>query len=414
MKKPFNLLIIFGIIFFFYFAVATNFTFKTKWALDYFNPLAQTLLRGRFNLSNPGATYDLVYFQGKWYVLWGILPSLILMPVQLVKGQFIPTIYLTVFFASLNVVIVYLLLVRLRKEFFPSLGRSEIYLILLLFAFGTTHFYVGTLGSVWHVSQMVTVFLETLGLYVIFKKRRRLRDYLYSSVLFSITLLGRATGAVMIILPMFLYWYEFFLAKRATPRTKLAAFKKGLVIFGLPLTICLTLLFIYNYLRFQNPFEYGYQYLHEAPHLAQIREKNGIMSFRNIPTNLWYMLLEIPKLSYRNGPTLDFNLNGNSIFFLTPPLLAAFLASPFVRKRKSFAVDPYITSLWLTVVITMLPSLAYYNTGWMQFGFRYSLDITVILIILSLFGMRGRLNFLYILGILFSIAMYVLGIKSLM
>lgn len=55
--------------------------------------------------------------------------------------------------------------------------KLDIYLLLALFAFGTTHFYVGTLSSVWHTDQMVTTFFSTLGLYVIFKKKRKLKDY---------------------------------------------------------------------------------------------------------------------------------------------------------------------------------------------------------------------------------------------
>ncbi len=412
MRKYLPACIIFSITFFVYFGISTQFTFKPKWALDYFNPLAQSFLHGSFDISNQGTTYDLVHFQNKWYVLWGFLPSLILIPIQLIKGRFIPTIYLTVFFASLNVSIVYLLLCRLKREFFPRLRTYEIYVLLLLFAFGTTHFYVGTLAGVWHVSQMVTFFFGTLGLYIIFKKKRRLRDYFFSSVLFCFTLLGRATSAMMIVLPMFLFGYDLFFLRELSYKNKIDTLKKGIVVFGIPILIFLSIFFLYNYLRFQNPFEYGYQYLQEAPHLAQMRERNGIMSFGNIPTNLWYMLLEIPKLSFQNGPVLDFNLNGNSIFFLTPPFLAAFLASPFIRKRKYF--DPYIFSLWFTAAITMIPSLAYYNTGWIQFGYRYSLDITVMLLLLSLFGMKGRLNALYVLGIIFSIGMYWIGIQSLM
>lgn len=413
MKKLLQLIIIFSTTFIIYFGVSSNFDFKPKWALDYFNPLAQSLMHGRFDIVSPGATHDLVYFQDKWYVLWGILPSLILIPLQLIKGRFIPTIYLTIFFASLNTVLVYLILLRFKKEFFPRLRTYEIYLLMTLFAFGTTHFYVSTLGSVWHVSQMVTFFFGTLGLYVVFKKKRRLKDYLLSSILFSIALIGRATAVLMIVLPMLLYCYEFFLSKKTTTQ-KRRMLIKGVAIFGLPLTIFFIFFFLYNYFRFENPLEYGYRYIQEAPNLAQIRQRHGMISLYYMPTNLWYMFLEIPRLSFRDRPVLDFNLYGNSILFLTPPFLAAFLAVPVRRRSLRLVVDPYITSLWLTAVVTMLPVVAFYSSGWMQFGFRYSLDITVILLLLSVFGMHGRLNFLYILGIVFSILMYFLGINALM
>ncbi len=185
-------------------------------------------------------------------------------------------------------------------------------------------------------------------------------------------------------------------------------------IFTVPIVLFSFLFFLYNYLRFQNILEYGYNFIKEAPNLAVLREINGAISIRNLPRNLWYMLLEIPKFNLIGKISPDFNLNGNSIFFLSPPLLAAFLAGPVIKKVKRWILDPYVAGLWLTAAVVILPSLLIYSTGWMQFSYRYSLDITVILILLSVFGMKGKLNILYILGILFSIIMYILGINSLM
>lgn len=414
MKKYLKILALFLFVFSVYFGVSTKFTFKPKWSLDYFNPLAQSLLHGRLDIVNPGTTYDLLYFQGKWYAPWGILPSLVLIPLQVMKNRFVPLIYINIFFASLNVVIVYLLLFRFRREFFPRLRPHEIFLVLVLFAFGTTHFYVGTLGSVWHVDQMLTFTLSILGVYVIFKKERTLKEYFASSLFFGLALLGRGTLALMAVLPGFLYVWEFFLSKKTSKKARIHAFWNGVLVFVVPFAIFSSLFFLYNIARFNNPFEYGYRYIQESPYLAQIRERNGIMSFYNMPVNLWYMLFEIPKLTFQGKAILDFNLKGNSIFFLSPPLLAALLALPIRRQKKRFVIDPYITSLWLAAIVVILPSLMIYSTGWMQFGFRYSLDITALLLLLSLYGMKGRLNILYILGIGFSIVMYWMGTQALM
>ena len=73
-----------------------------------------------------------------------------------------------------------------------------------------------------------------------------------------------------------------------------------------------------------------------------------------------------------------------------------------------------VAALWIAAVVTIVPSLLLYSTGWMQFGYRYTLDITAVLVILSVFGMKGRLNWLYVLGIFFSIVVYQMGITALM
>lgn len=412
MRRFLPIFVIFSAVFFVYFAVGTNYTFKPKWALDYFNPLAQSILQLRLDIPNTASTYDLSYYNGKWYVPWGILTSIFLIPLQLIKGHYVPILYLSVFFSSLNIVFVYLLLQRLKKEFLPKLSFFAMFIFLTLFAFGTTHFYVGTLGSSWHVNQMVTAFLGTLGIYIIFKKNRTIKDYILSSIILSSALLGRFTIAMLLVLPLSLYFWDYF----STEKIKISNIKflrNLFLIFFTPLIFFILLVLSYNYLRFNNPLEFGYSYIHEAPYLAQIREENGLSSYKNIAHNAWYMLFEIPSFTFSDKFNFNFNLNGNSIFFLTLPLLTIFWASPF-RIKKKLIVDPYISSLWLAAVITIIPSLLHYSSGWMQFGYRYSLDITVLLIILSVFGMRGKVNFLYILGTVFSIIIYIMGINALM
>lgn len=393
---------IFSMTFVVYFGVSTQWTFKPKWTLDYFNPLALSLRQGRLDIIDPPITYDLVSVNNKWYAPWGMLPALFLIPLQLVKGRFIPPLYLTLLFASADVIVFYFLLRRIQKEFLPKLTDYFFWLTLIFFSFGTTHIYVGTLGSVWHVDQMVTNFFGTLGIYFILKKKRRMKDYIFSIVSLSIALLGRATIVLLVAIPALLYAHDYLLIEKKRKQEVIY----GFFLFGIPLGFFTILFFAYNWLRFGNLFEYGYQFIQESSYLAQIRETNGIMSLTNVPTNLWHMLFELPTFIWNNGLKLNFNLKGNSIFFLSPPLLAAFWASP--RKKIEIA------ALWLAAVITMVPSLLLYSTGWMQFGYRYTLDITAILVLLSVFGMKGRLHWFYTLGVIFSVFVYQMGITALL
>lgn len=407
MKRFLPIVVIFFTVFLVYFAVGTKYTFKPKWALDYFNPLAQSMLHLRLDIQNPASTYDLSYYKGKWYGPWGILPALLLIPLQLIKGQFVPIFYFSVFFASLNSILLYFILMRLKRELLPQLSNFNIYLLLLLFAFGTTQFYVGTLGSVWHVDQITTSFFGTLGIYFIFRKKRKIIHYFTSIVCFSFALLGRPTLFLLNVLPISLYIYDLLINRKKF-------YIKEILLLSMPLLIFSALFFLYNYARFGNIFEYGFNYIHESSYLEQIRKENGPFSLKNIPQNLWYMLFEIPNISFTDKIKFNFNLNGNSIFFLTPPLLASFLAFPLMKKDKKLIINPHIASLWIAAIITLFPSLMHYGSGWMQFGYRYSLDITVLLIILSVFSMNGRINTLYLLGIFWSIVMYLMGISALM
>lgn len=411
MKKYLLPVLIFITVFFVYFAVGTKFTFRPKWAVDYFNQYAQSLLHFRLDIPHPQSTYDLANYKGKWYLQWGFLPAIFLIPFQLILGRFIPTFYINLFFSSLNVVVFYLLLLQLKKDFFPRLSLRSIILLLVLFAFGTTHFYVGTLGGVWHVSQMTSFFFGLLATYIIFKKKRKMVDYAICAILYSITLIGRPTEFLLIFLPIFLFMWDF-LNKRENLFEKSSLLKKGIIIFGLPVILFGSIFLFYNYLRFENIFQFGYSYLKDETGL--IKQSHGVSSIGNIPRNMWYMFFEIPSLSFQNGLQLHFNLNGNSIFFLTPPFLTIFLAFPIKKKDNKYEIDPYVLSLWITSIISIIPVLMHFSSGWMQFGYRYSLDITPLLILLSIFGIKGKLNILYIMGILFSIFIYSLGIQALM
>lgn len=406
---------IFFVSFILYFGTATKFSFRPTWTLDYFNPMAQSILHGHLDLINPVDTYDLVQYQSRWYAPWGILPALVLMVPQLALGRFIPTLYVTLLFAGFDIVLFYFLLCRIKEEFLPSLSYKSIILLLFLFAFGTTHYYVGTLGSVWHVDQMVSSFFGTFGIYIIFKKKRSTVDYVLSVISFGVALTGRATIVLLVLIPatLFVWDYAGMFFRKGIPE-KVLVLTKGVLIFVVPLGIFCAWFFYYNYVRFNNPFEYGYRFIHESEYLAQLRLTHGIMAFSNIPRNAWFMLFEIPQISYKNGLKLDINLNGNSIFFLTPPFLAAFLALPIVKQKKKWHIDPYITALWVAGIATIIPSLMIYSSGWMQFGFRYSLDITVLLMLLAVFGMRGRITWLFTIGILFSVGMHIAGISLLM
>lgn len=416
MKK--NILTLLGIFFFvfiIYFGAGTQFSFQPKWAIDYFNPMAQSLMQFRLDIQDPVQTHDLIKFQDKWYTPWGVLPAVLLIPLQLLKGRFIPTFYLSLFFSSLTTVVVFLLLKRLQKEFIHNLSTFGVYAILVLFAFGTTQFYIGTLGSVWHVNQIVSSFFGALGIFTIFKKNRFPIDYFLSSLFFGIGFLGRPTIIFLLSLPIAFFVFDLFQKKKLFLDQKIKYVKQMIIIFALPIILFSSIFFLYNFIRFGNIFQTGYDYIQESSNLQEIRMKSGLSSLRNIPQNAWYLLFELPRLQLiKNNVVFNFNLYGNSIFFLTPPFLTIFFAPLIIRKKRRVQIDPFIASLWIAIFATIIPILMHYSSGWMQFGYRYSLDITILLLLLSVFGIKGKLNMLYMFGIIFSITMYILGIRSLM
>jgi hypothetical protein len=76
-------------------------------------------------------------------------------------------------------------------------------------------------------------------------------------------------------------------------------------------------------------------------------------------------------------PYIGYDPNGMSIFLTTPVL-----ARLFWPKARPWMYP----ILWATAIPALLPPLFYQNSGYVQFGYRFALDITPYLIMLLAVG----------------------------
>ena len=108
--------------------------------------------------------------------------------------------------------------------------------------------------------------------------------------------------------------------------------------------------------------------------------KYGQFHLHFLPHNLWAMLLAGPVWDVKKAiisPVGD----GMSIFLTTPALL--FL---FRNMKKSYIWY----GAWLAIALLLLPLLLYYNTGWYQFGYRFSLDLMPAVMVLFALKMEEK------------------------
>jgi hypothetical protein len=132
----------------------------------------------------------------------------------------------------------------------------------------------------------------------------------------------------------------------------------------------------YNLIRFGAPTEFGHSYL-QVRQQAQI-EQYGLASYHYLSRNLAVAFTLLPDLSLR-PPYVQISGHGLALWFTTPVLLLLL----WPRER-----GPLHRPLWLCVAAVALPSLVYQNSGWFQFGYRFSLDYLVLLIALLAVGGR--------------------------
>lgn len=396
------LLGIFGFVTVSYYFFTTKGTFVVPHDLDYFSPLAHSFLSGRLDIfPKPGVVSDLSIFNGKWYPYWGPLPALLMMPIQLVIGRYFPAAYLSIIFAGLNMSVAYLILTRLKEEYFPqALSLATRLVIVAFLAFGTSHLFIATRSGSWFVAQTVSFLPVAIGLFILLKKKLTVKDYFFASLFISLSFIGRYSLIMGMILLAFRLGDEWLFQKEKFKKI----LRKGLV-SAIPFLFFLSAFCIYNYLRFGNPFDFGFAYTVFDYYYFPTLEEYGPYSWHYAWPNLWRVFFELPQLTLVNNQiALNFNHNGMSVFAVSPFFLAAFNT---IRKElfhfREFNSRLQIY-LWVLVLLQASLLLPLMTMGLNQVGLRYATDFALPLASLAVFGLKGKLNTLAYMAILISIA----------
>ncbi len=356
----------------------------------YFNHLAKAFLDGQLYLSNPPSTHDLTYYGGQWYVPFPPLPALLMLPWVALWG--VPTVDTTFFcalFGAFNVTLVFLLLITLATQGHIKLTLSTILWLTALFGLGTVHWYMATIGSVWFIAQICTVTFVALAAWA-------------AAATGSPWLTGSALALAMLARPNVLLTWPLLLGIAAghrrmvqDPATRMALRWRSLfqwsVYSAIPISLSVAALLWYNYARFGHPLDFGYLTENVAELLAPKLRTYGQFNLHYLPKNFWAMWLAGPQWQEDQNFWVP-NPEGMSLLLTTPAII--YLA----RARGQSLL---VWGGWLALLLLMIPLLLYYNTGWWQFGYRFSLDFMVPVVVLLAVAMRDRMSWpmrLLILG----------------
>jgi len=335
--------------------------------LAYFNYLADSFLHGSVSLLTlPSNVLDLCQFNGHYYLYWPPLPAIVLMPFVALFGIGFSDVLFTVVIGALNVSLIAVLL-RVASSRGIATTRDRRAILVLFFAFGTVHLTLAPLGRVWFTAQVIAFLCVVLAHIAALKYKGFLG--------FGLTGLGIA-GAFLtrnhLILAAF-FPFIFLLKEHYGEGVKKEI--RYLMVGALPVIGAIAVFALYNWLRFNNPWDNGLNY--HAMHPAFINEyqQYGPFSFHYLPRNFFYQFIAYP------FPLRQTSLFGGSLFLLSPVFFAAFWS---LKAKRSWTVLPLIT----TVLLVATPILLLMGTGWVQFGPRYSLDFICPLILLTVLGIR--------------------------
>lgn len=329
----------------------------------------------------------------RYFVSFPPAPAVLMMPAVAIWGYATNDVLWTIFFASLNVTLMYVLLRRLSRGGRSGRSRSDDLWLTALFGFGTAHFWCSVLGQVWFTALIMGVTFTLL--YVIFAvdARRPLLAGIFLALAF-------ATRTPLVFSAVFFYIFLMFPGGRLRRGDWGDALKRGLL-FSLPCLVVGVSLLIHNYIRFESLSEFGHTYL-AGGGLQRVKE-HGLFNTHFLSRNLTAAFTLIPKFE-SVPPYITISKHGMSLLLTSPALFYAFRPMPRVHAEDVL----WWRVLWVTIFVTALPGFFYQNTGYEQFGFRFSLDYTVYLILAIAVG-RRPLGRVFKALVLWSVAVNAFG-----
>jgi hypothetical protein len=340
---------------------------------NHFALLAEAWLKGRLDLGGAPPDYargnDFAAFDGKWFVVFPAFPSVLLLPLVALAGR-AEAVADGLFFlllAGLAPAVLFLVLQKLSRTGESKRSEPENLVLAGLFCFGSVYFFCSVQGTVWFAAHVVGAVL--LALYVLCALQAE------HPLLAGLCLAFGVATRTPLALAAPLFVFEALRVTRLPEpggqgllqRFAVGRLGRSLLAFALPLGAVLAVDFWHNAARFGDPFEPGYRYL-SVVWAARIA-KWGLFDYHYLARNLGVMLTSLPWFPAQGG-AVQVNAHGLALWVTTPMYLWLLLA-----KRWS----PLARALLSSAALVALPTLFYQNTGWVQFGYRFSNDYAPLL-----------------------------------
>ncbi|MBU1242953.1 hypothetical protein KKD52_12730 [Myxococcota bacterium] len=340
-------------------------------------------LSGDFVVVDPGTIRTR---SERWYVTFPPMPAWMMTPGVILWGLHFNDVLFTLVLSALNAMLLWFLLLLARQKGLHGRSDGELAALVTLFAFGTVNFFSSVRGEVWYTAHVAGMTWTILYLMAVLRRKPAWAGFFLGAAFLCRTPMLFAG----LIYPAYV-WHR----DGGLPGIR-RAWREALL-HALPLLGLVALAMALNFSRFGNPFDFGHQYLEIS--WRRRMEQYGLFSVEYLSRNLSAMLTLLPRFSLSH-PFVKISPHGMALWLTTPVFLLLLRASwkdVFARRILLLGVLP-VAGL----------ALLYQNSGFVQFGYRFSLDFTVFLmLLLAMSSIRFGRWFTALLA--FSIAVNLFG-----
>ncbi|MCL2378955.1 MAG: hypothetical protein FWC77_07500 [Defluviitaleaceae bacterium] len=394
-------IILFSTAFFVYGIIYSNANFSIfthNWHFT-FALQAHTWLQGQLNLQNYYHHLEIAIFNDMYWISFPPLPSILMLPFAAFIGPYYTPDHLFALIVSL-----FVLMYAYKLALIQLKSRKYAIFFALFLCLATNYLHVALWGAVWHFAQNLAFLFMLMSVYYAVTPNK-------NHAPLSLFLFCCAMGCrplQVIYAPLIVY----LLYKRSG--LTLSAFEKRLPLYGLPALALGGLFLGLNYARFGSIFEFGHNYLPLSMYTP-----GGQFSIIHMPYNLRTMFFGLPRQLPLLTPIQQ--RDGAFAFWLASPIVISYAVYFFysIKNRASYDKEfilVYLVLIPVLIGVHLLLLSAHKCNGGRQFGYRYTIDILVVLFfglitLLSKFETRTDNTRIYrnLVLLIFGLAVNVMG-----
>ena len=316
---------------------------------DSYSLQAMSWLSGRLDMGKNYEWLELAVYNGKYYLSFPPLPSVVMLPFVLLFGERTPSNLVSALYGIFTAMIAYKILKK------AGMKRGGAVFFAIAYVWGSNMLWLSTSGGVWFLAQGLNMLLLTACVYF---AQQKMRVAAYAMAALAV---GCRPFSVCMFLPLMAY---FYMADKDRPMADRIRGQIRSLIIPAFIALCYML---YNYVRFGNVLEFGHNYLPEFT-----ESEKGQFSLSYILPNLYNLLLR--PVTLRADLTLEYPLFDGFMFYIANPMFLIWFAA-VVKDVLQKKLDAVRLCIVIAVLIELLLLCAHKTLGGWQFGARYTVDM---------------------------------------